>query len=259
MTAPTSRARFSQPVPGVYRLGDTAVNFYVIDHGDRLVLVDAGLPAHRSQLDGLLSQLGRRPSDISAVLITHAHPDHLGLAARLQADGAEIWVHQADQAALADPRHATRYAKPERALLPYLLRRPAALALPLHLARSGAFGEEPVTTPRVFAARGELAGVPGGPEAIPVPGHTPGSTAFAWAAHGAVFTGDALITADGLTGGTGPRLVSRGFTHDSAAALSSLEILAGLADYQVLLPGHGDPVMTGVAGAAREARLVPVG
>jgi glyoxylase-like metal-dependent hydrolase (beta-lactamase superfamily II) len=96
-------------------------------------------------------------------------------------------------------------------------------------------------------------------EAIPVPGHTPGRTAFAWAAHGAVLTADALITADGLTGGTGPRLVSRGLTHDSAAALSSLEILAGLADYQVLLPGHGDPVMTGVAGAAREARLVPVG
>ena len=85
MTAPSDGARFSQPVPGIYRLGDSVVNFYVIDHGDRLVLVDAGLPAHRGQLDGLLSQLGRRPSDISAVLITHAHPDHLGLAARLQA------------------------------------------------------------------------------------------------------------------------------------------------------------------------------
>jgi glyoxylase-like metal-dependent hydrolase (beta-lactamase superfamily II) len=254
----TDRTRISQPVPGVYRLGDSTVNFYAIDHDGRLVLVDAGLPAHYAQLAGLLGELGRRPSDISAVLLTHAHPDHLGLAARLQAGGTEIWVHQADQAALADPRHPGRYAKPERALLPYLLRRPAALALPLHLARSGAFREEPVTSPRVFAARGALVDVPGAPEAIPVPGHTPGSTAFAWAAHGAVFTGDALITADGLTGGTGPRLVSRGFTHDSAAARESLATLAELSDYQVLLPGHGEPVVTGVARAASEASLIPV-
>lgn len=258
MNAPPDDARPSQPVPGIYRLGDSVVNFYVIDHGGQLVLVDTGLPAHYGQLAGLLTRLGRKLSDISAILITHAHPDHLGLAARLRAAGAEIWVHQADQAALADPRHATRYAKPERALLPYLLRRPAALALPLHLARSGAFTEQPVVNPRVFAARGVLADVPGAPEAIPVPGHTPGSTAFAWGAYGTVFTGDALITADGLTGAVGPRLVSRGFTHDSTTARASLGIIAGLADYPVLLPGHREPVLTGVASAAGEAQLVPV-
>jgi glyoxylase-like metal-dependent hydrolase (beta-lactamase superfamily II) len=150
--APPDRARTFQPVPGVYRLGDSTVNFYVIDHGGKLVLVDTGLPAHYGQLASLLSRLGRKPSDISAALVTHAHPDHLGLAARLQAGGAEIWVHQADQAALADPRHITRYAKSERSLLPYLLRRPAALALPLHLPRSGAFTEAPVVGPRVFTA-----------------------------------------------------------------------------------------------------------
>jgi len=258
VNASPDHTRLFQPVPGIYRLGDSVVNFYVIDHGGQLVLVDTGLPAHYGQLTGLLTRLGRELSDISAVLITHAHPDHLGLAARLRAGGAEIWVHQADQAALADPRHATRYAKPERGLLPYLLRRPAALALPLHLVRSGALSEEPVVGPRMFAARGVLADVPGGPEAIPVPGHTPGSTAFAWAAYGTVFTGDALITADGLTGAIGPRLVSRGFTHDSTAARASLAIIAGLADYPVLLPGHGKPVLTGVASAAGEARLAPV-
>jgi glyoxylase-like metal-dependent hydrolase (beta-lactamase superfamily II) len=258
MSARPDGTPVSQPVPGVYRLGDATVNFYAIDHGGQLVLIDAGLPAHYSQLASLLTWLGRTPADVSAVLLTHAHPDHLGLAARLQASGTEIWVHQADQAALADPRHATRYAKPERALLPYLLRRPAALALPLHLARAGAFTTDPVARPRVFTGRGVLTDVPGRPEAIPVPGHTPGSTAFAWPAYGAVFSGDALVTADGLSGGNGPRLVSRGFTHDSGTARESLTVLAGLAGYQVLLPGHGEPVMTGVAAAASEARLVPL-
>jgi glyoxylase-like metal-dependent hydrolase (beta-lactamase superfamily II) len=222
------------------------------------VLVDTGLPAHYRQLASLLSRLDRTLADIRAVLLTHAHPDHLGLAARLQAGGTEIWVHQADQAALADPRHATRYAKPERALMPYLLRRPAALSLPLHLARAGAFTEDPVTGPRVFTGRGVLADVPGAPEAIPVPGHTPGSTAFAWPAYGALFTGDALVTADGLSGGTGPRLVSRGFTHDSGAARESLSVLDSLDGYQVLLPGHGEPVTTGIAAAVAEALRAPV-
>jgi glyoxylase-like metal-dependent hydrolase (beta-lactamase superfamily II) len=245
----------AEPAPGVYRLGDFSVNFYAVEQGDQIVLVDSGLPAHYDQLTGLLKRLGRTVSDVKAVLLTHAHPDHLGLAARLHEQaGADIWVHEADVAALADPRHATKYAKPERSLLRYLLRRPAALSLPLHLARAGAFKTEPVPDPRVFTTRGILAGVPGRPEAIPVPGHTPGSTAFAWPEYGVVFTGDALVTADGLTGATGPRLVNRGFTHDSAAARDSLGTLAQLTGYQVVLPGHGEPVTTGIAGAAGQAR-----
>jgi glyoxylase-like metal-dependent hydrolase (beta-lactamase superfamily II) len=119
-------------------------------------------------------------------------------------------------------------------------REPAAVRLGLPA------GQDPAEN----LGRGQL---PRAPEAIPVPGHTPGSTAFAWPAYGALFTGDALVTADGLSGGTGPRLVSRGFTHDSGAARDSLSEIGRLDGYPVLLPGHGEPLTAGAATAAAEA------
>jgi glyoxylase-like metal-dependent hydrolase (beta-lactamase superfamily II) len=240
--------------PGVHRLGDDVVNFYLIDDPGGLVLVDAGLPGHAAQLRGQLAAAGRSLSDIRAVLLTHAHPDHTGLASRLQEAGAGIWVNQQDAAILArGPRSALRLAKPERPMLPYLLRRPAAIATPLHLARQGAFTAPKVSHVRAFSADQRLAEVPGSPQAIAVPGHTPGSTAYLFAGRGLLFTGDALVTYDGLTGSRGPTLVSRGFTHDSAAALSALDRLDGL-EAAVLLPGHGQPVTGGPHAAVQQAR-----
>lgn len=122
----------AQVAPGVHRLGDHGVNFYLIEDDDGLVLIDAGLPGHREQLSGLLADLGRSLADVRAVLLTHGHLDHTGLAHTLQQAGADIWVQQQDAAILHDgPRSSSRHSKPERSMLPYLLRRPSTLALPL--------------------------------------------------------------------------------------------------------------------------------
>ncbi|HEY0938271.1 MAG TPA: MBL fold metallo-hydrolase [Trebonia sp.] len=248
-------APLGRPVaPGVHRLGDDVVNFYLIEQADGLVLVDAGLPGHLSQLRGQLAGSGRSLGDIRAVLLTHAHPDHTGLASRLQEAGAQIWVHQQDAAILArGPRSALRLAKPERSLLPYLLARPAAIGTPLHLARKGAFTAPKVSDFRTFSADRLLEEVPGSPQAVALAGHTPGSTAYLFADRGLLFTGDALVTHDGLTGYTGPTLVCRGFTHDSAAALAALDRLDGL-DAATLLPGHGQPFAGRPNAAAQQAR-----
>lgn len=68
-----------------------------------------------------------------------------------------------------------------------------------------------------------------------------------------LFTGDALVTRDDLTGHTGPSLVPRGVTYDSAAALGSLDQLAKL-PMALLLPGHGDAFAGGPQAAATQAR-----
>lgn len=125
------RSTPSRVAPGVDRLGDDVVNFYLVEEADGLVLVDAGLPAHLGQLREHLAAAGRSPADIRAVLLTHGHPDHTGLARTLQQAGADIWVHEQDAAILRDgPRSALRHAKPERSMLRYLLRRPAARSPP---------------------------------------------------------------------------------------------------------------------------------
>jgi glyoxylase-like metal-dependent hydrolase (beta-lactamase superfamily II) len=197
-------------------------------------------------------------ADVRAVLLTHGHLDHTGLAHTLQEAGAVIWIHERDAAILYDgPRSATRHAKPERSMLPYLLRRPSSLALPFQLVRAGAFTAPAVQNARVFDADKVLEDVPGAPQAVVLPGHTPGSAAYLFADRGLLFTGDALVTEDGLSGHTGPTIVSRCFTHDSRAALTALDRLDELTA-DLLLPGHGAPFTDGIRTATRQARQLGV-
>ncbi len=67
------------------------VNIYALDEGDGWTLVDAGLSTKRSKAiwERLLAgPLGGKP--VSRVILTHHHPDHVGLAGWFQAMGAEL-------------------------------------------------------------------------------------------------------------------------------------------------------------------------
>lgn len=69
------------------------VNVYALADDDGWTLVDTGLDTRRTRaiwqrlLDG---PLAGRP--VARVIVTHHHPDHVGLAGWLQARGAELWT-----------------------------------------------------------------------------------------------------------------------------------------------------------------------
>jgi glyoxylase-like metal-dependent hydrolase (beta-lactamase superfamily II) len=68
------------------------VNLYALEEGDGWTLVDAGLSWRRGReaLEAALAgPLGGRPA--RRLVVTHHHPDHMGMAARLVAQGAELW------------------------------------------------------------------------------------------------------------------------------------------------------------------------
>jgi glyoxylase-like metal-dependent hydrolase (beta-lactamase superfamily II) len=81
-------------------IGDELITPYhalLVTTGHRRILVDAGLGELAAEMGGtagrLVSELraaGVQPSDIADVLITHAHPDHVG---GLTADGEPIFAH----------------------------------------------------------------------------------------------------------------------------------------------------------------------
>jgi glyoxylase-like metal-dependent hydrolase (beta-lactamase superfamily II) len=242
--------------PAWRRVGDGLVNFYVVVEGSALTLVDAGLPGHWRQLEAALGGIGRSVQDIRAVLVTHGHPDHFRLAERLrETAGADVWVHALD-ASILTSAHINRWPRPERGLLRYVGYGPRIFRGPLNLVRRGGLLIRAVQAVRTFQG-GELLDIPGRPRAVHIPGHTRGSAAFVFEERGLVFTGDALVTIDDLTGGVGPRVLCRAFTQSSQQALTSLDRLRGLAA-DLLLPGHGEPWHGAPSDAVRIARQAGV-
>jgi len=237
-------------VPGVHRLQHAYVNCYLVEGDEGITLVDAAHPATWPILKRALTSLNRSPADVKALVLTHAHFDHIGFAQRIHTEwGIPIWAH-AEETYLA--RHPYRYAH-ERSRLLYPIRRPNVLPVLGSMARAGALTVRGIRELNVFEPGGVL-NVPGAPRVVFSPGHTLGHCSLYLADRAALLTGDALVTFDPYTGARGPQIVSGAATADSAAALKSLDALAETGA-EVILPGHGPAFTGGVAAAVTAARL----
>ena len=233
---------------GIHRLTQGVSNFYLVEDGGRLVVVDAGAAGDWDLLVSALSFMGRTLVDLEAVLVTHAHSDHTGFAEQARSTaGSRVWIHQAD----ADLVKGAKPPKNEAGMGRYLRYTEAWKTLFVLVRHRGA-RVVPVVEASTFAD-GEIVDVPGRPRAVHVPGHTPGMCAVYFESRRALMTGDALVLRNPLTGRRGPQVAPAGLNRDSQQALRSLDALAGLTA-DVLLPGHGDPWTDGAAEAVRLAR-----
>ena len=120
----------------------------LVRNGDRTMLFDAGLGAGKGQLMQSLQTAGVDPANITDVMISHGHPDHVG---GLVADGAPAFPNAAIR--MSEAEWASIRANPEMA----------------DLVR--------VITPKVQAFRPDEEVAPG-VEAQDTAGHTPGHVAY---------------------------------------------------------------------------------
>lgn len=228
--------RVDQVADDIFWAVGTEVNWYLLVDGANVTLVDAGYPGDVAAVEASIAAIGRRPEDLAAVLITHAHIDHVGAVNHLYgrygtpalsgpieaAHARREFVEQAGPADVA--RHALDHG---------------VLRWSLKITRAGAMRH--TTIAHAAAVKPDQAlDLPGHPVPIVTPGHTSGHTCFYLPAAGALLTGDTIATAHATSRRTGPQLLPAWFDHDRGGVETAVTTLRSL-DADLVLPGHGQP------------------
>jgi len=212
-------------IPGVYQLMFAGVNIALIAE-EELTLVDTGVPGSLPGILNLIRRLGRSAQEISTVIITHNHFDHIGGLPELRRfTDVKVFAHEA---ALVGSQAEVPYPGGIRRLLrvPFLspIRRRFVL-------ESGDID--------VQLAGGEILRPLGGLQVIHTPGHTPCSICLYSPERKLLFVGDAMQRRRRKL-----QFPARRVSTDLAQAAESVRKLAGL-DFDVLALGHGRPVTRG--------------
>ncbi len=88
--------KITMPIPFPLR----TVNVHALVGPDGWVLVDAGMgtPDAREAFAAGLERAGLSVANLRAIVLTHHHPDHIGLSGELQAQsGARVYMHPIDE------------------------------------------------------------------------------------------------------------------------------------------------------------------
>ena len=214
-----------QVVPGVYAFSGLLMGrIYALESVDGLTLVDAGLGLAAEKVLRQLQAAGHSASDVKRILVTHAHPDHVGGLPRLQAvTGAQVVAHRLECPVIEGKAPVAR--------------RPTGIRLP-----AGKMKPAPV---QCEVQGGEvLPEVLGGLRVIFTPGHAPGHVSFWQPERRLLFCGDVLMRLPRV------RLPFAAFTVDMEENKRSVKKIAEL-DAAVVCFGHGRPLIDQAAAQLR--------
>ena len=201
-------------------------NAFVIKAESGCVLVDAGFPRQEKSFRKQLKRISLEPRDITLIVATHGHADHVGSLRALKGEtGAAVVIHRADshllqKGILTIPPAVTVWGR--------------FLALVFRVFLSlGRF--EPVKPDIIIEQEVPLQefGVSG--KILPTPGHSPGSVSVVLDS-GEAFVGDLAVNAFPLGMGLGvPSLA-----ENVQQIYRSWDILLS-AGATMVYPGHGKP------------------
>jgi len=223
-------------VPGVYGVDfGGRVWSYIVEGGDGLTLIDAGIAGQLNVLSEFLGDIGARPEDVNRIILTHFHRDHVGLAAELRdLTGAQVIAHKAEAAVIAgrEPAPEPHLTAPEELIFERV---------------AGGIPDAPFAiVDREVGDGDEISLGSGAPaEVIHVPGHTAGSISVYVPKRGIVFTGDAAASMNG-------RPMVGVFNVDGEEARRSFSRIGQLGAETACF-GHGEPVVGDANSAFSEA------
>jgi glyoxylase-like metal-dependent hydrolase (beta-lactamase superfamily II) len=231
---PVIPVKLAENVWRIPTLGNDLINsFAFVDSDGSVCLVDAGLKGASRKLLAALGAIGKSATDVSNILLTHAHFDHVGGAARLRdATGASVQLHDDDAGYLREGKAPPFGQKG-------LLARVMAMASP---------GLPACHVDATFC-EGDLLPIAGGIRVLHTPGHTPGHASFLHEPSGVLITGDALFNfRDRISYSFAM------FCSDSVLSRETADRL-GEVDYEVAAFTHGPEMRDRPREAIREFLL----
>jgi glyoxylase-like metal-dependent hydrolase (beta-lactamase superfamily II) len=178
-------------VPNMYAFDLGGVNAYLIAANDGLTLIDTGSAGSAERIAHELSTLGYQLADITRIVVTHAHADHAGGLAELQArTGASVWMHPLDAVLVRTGAAMRPSTSPTPGLINQIIYRLTIVQAPRTITPASVDHE---------VDDGAILPFAGGLRVIHIPGHSAGQIALLWLAHGGVlFAADAAINVAGL-------------------------------------------------------------
>lgn len=209
--------------PNVWRIPAARfdfVNIYaLVDDDGQVTLVDTGFRSGAERAAAGLAAMGKALSDVTRIVLTHAHGDHAGSAAQLsKLTGAGVAISEID-APFARQGVAPR-------------RDPATLGGRLITKMSKPGKDYPAVIIGEQFADGDVLPVAGGLRIVHTPGHTPGHVAMLHQDSGTLITGDSIWNVRKLSWGV------KAFCADIKLNQQTAHVLGEL-DYRVAAFTHG--------------------
>jgi glyoxylase-like metal-dependent hydrolase (beta-lactamase superfamily II) len=191
---------------------DRFVYSYLI-YGETITLIDTGVAGGEMQIFDYIRSSGRNPSEISLIILTHSHPDHIGSARAIQQEtGCSMAAHPAERAWIEDVDLQNR----ERPVPGFA----ALVGGPVNIDNELIDGDsiEPDET-----RQGEML-------VLYTPGHSAGSLSLFLHNEGALFSGDAIPVPGDLP-----------VYDDALLSVRSVNKLKAIRGIRVLLPSWDEP------------------